>query len=178
MKKTLLLLLLTFTGLTSCKKDALDVNFSTDLSATSDEIVVNETQRNVMTGQDYSTTFVLDMDNSDTHDYLDQLKSLNLSNVNISFEGLENLAGNNTVVDLTITIDNDIIITIPDFNYDMVAQGEPFAITNMQKIEQIADRLLANKKINIIVSGSIPSGDTFHFYITFSAKADIKASAL
>ncbi len=178
MKKALLFFVLTLTGLTSCKKKALDVNFDTNLSATSEEVVVNETTRNAMTGQNYTTTFVLDLDNSDTHGYLDRLKSLDLSNVAVTFDGLENLSGNNTVVELTIAVDNDIIITIPGFNYDMVAQGNPISITDTQKIEQIAGRLLDNKKINITISSRIPSTGTFHFHITFSAKANIKASAI
>ena len=178
MKKTVLLLLFVFISLSSCKKKDLDVNFSTNLSSTSEQIEVNTTTRNVMTGSPFDTSFVLNLDNSDTHEYLDQLKSIDLSNVNLTFDGLAGLAGNTTVVDLTITFDNDIVINIPNFSFDQVAQGDPIMITDTQKIQQAADRLLNNKKVNITVTGTIPSNDAFQFYITVSAKANIKAGAL
>ncbi len=178
MKKTVLLFVFTVLSLTACKKEALDVTFSTDLSATSDQIVVNETVRSAMSGPDYLIDFDLDLDNSDTHDYLDKLKSIDLSNVKLTFDGLSGLAGNTTVVDLTITVDNDIVITIPNFSYDLVAQGDPIMITDTQKIQQIADKLLSQKKVNIKISSRVPTTDPQHFYISFKAKANIKAGAL
>ena len=178
MKKTVLLFVFTVLSLTACKKDALDVTFSTDLSATSDQIVVNEPARTTMSGPDYEVSFDLDLDNSDTHEYLEKLKSIDLSNVRLYFNGLSGLAGNNTVVDFTITVDNDIVITIQNFSYDLVAQGDPIMITDTQKIEQIADKLLSKKKVNIKISSRVPTNDTQHFNISFKTKANIKAGAL
>ena len=177
-KAVLLLFVLSIFSLTSCKKDALDVSFNTNLSATSEQIDVNETVRNTMSGPDYNITFVLDLDNSETHDYLDKLKSIELSDVKLFFDGLAGLAGNTTVVDITITIDNDIVITIPNFSYDLVAQGDPIMISDMQKIKLIADKLLNRKKVNINISSSVPTTDPQHFHISFKAKAKIKAEAL
>ena len=163
--------------MTSCDK-ATEVTFDSQLSQTSDEVAVNETTQNRTTNTAFSTVFVLNLDNSDTHDYLDQLKDLDLSDVNLSFSGLSGLAGNTTVVDLTIIIDNQIVITIPNFNFDMVAQGDPIMINDTQKINQIAARLLDHKKINVEITGSIPSSDTYHFRIKLQTKATITADAL
>jgi len=163
--------------MTSCDK-ATEVSFDSQLSQTSDEIAVNESTQNKTTNAPFSTSFVLSLDNSDTHDYLDQLKDLDLSDMKLSFTGLSGLAGNTTVVDLTIIVDNQIVINIPNFNFDMVAQGDPIMITDTQKINQIATRLLDRKKINIEISGSIPSSDTYHFRIKLQAKATITADAL
>ncbi len=176
-KLIILPLLMILLLMSSCGK-ATDVTFDSQLSQTSDEIVVNESTQNKRVNTPFSTAFVLSLDNSDTHEYLNQLKDLDLSDVNLSFTGLSGLSGNTTVVDLIITVDNQIVITIPNFNFDMVAQGDPIMITDTQKINQIATRLLDNKKINIEISGSIPSTDTYHFQIKFQAKATITADVL
>ena len=176
-KLSLLSLLMMLFVMSSCDK-VTEVTFDSQLSQTSDEVAVNESTHNRTANTPFSTAFVLSLDNSDTHDYLDQLKDLELSNLNLSFTGLSGLTGNTTVVDLTITVDNQIVITIPNFNFDMVAQGDPFMITDTQKINQIASRLLDHKKINVEIRGSIPSSDTYHFRIKLQAKATITADAL
>jgi len=177
MKKVLLLVTLVAVSLTSCKKDLTEVTFSTDLSKTSDQIVVNApTSRAV--ASNFDTTFVLDLDNADTHDYLDQIEDIDLDDVQMIFQGLSGLAGNQVPTNLRITINNQITFDFPNFTYDSVAQGDPIMITDNAKIQQVADLLKTAKKITIKVESYIPDTNMYQFNIKFMAKANITANAL
>jgi len=177
MKKVLLLVTLVAVSLTSCKKDLTEVTFSTNLSKTSDQIVVNApTSRAV--ASNFSTTFVLDLDNADTHDYLDQIEDIDLDDVQMIFQGLSGLAGNQVPTNLTVTINNQITFEFPNFTYDSVAQGDPIMITDNAKIQQVANLLKTAKKITIKVESSIPDTNMYQFNIKFMAKAKITANAL
>ncbi len=176
MKKASLILLFIALGLTSCKKDALDVSFNSNLSATSDEVVVNDGTR--VATSPYSTTYELDLKNTDTQDYLDRLKDVSLSDVKFYFNGLAALAGNQVPTNLSITINNQITFEFANFTYDGVAQGDPIMITDTAKIKQVAELLLQNKKVTIDVNGAIPDTAAHHFFIKMMAKAHITAKAL
>jgi len=177
MNKVLLLVTLVAVSLTSCDKDLTEVTFSTNLSKTSDQIVVNAPTNKAL-DSNFNTTFVLDLDNADTHDYLDKIKDIDLKNVRMTFQGLSGLSGNTTPTVLKITINNEIIFEFNDFKYSDIADGEEFVIDDTQKINRAADLLKSAKKLTIKIEGNIPDTNMYQFFIKFMAKADITANAL
>jgi len=177
MKKVLLLVTLVAVSLTSCDKDLTEVTFSTDLSKTSDQIVVNA-PTNRAVASNFNTTFVLDLNNADTHDYLDKIEDIDLEDVRMIFQGLSSLSGNTTPTVLKITINNDIIFEFNDFKYSDIANGQEFFIDDTQKINRAADLLKTAKKLTIKIEGNIPDTNMYQFFIKFMAKANITANAL
>jgi len=182
MKKLFLLVLAISLTFTACKKDALDVNFTTTLSATSPQIDVNATPiigaARLTSPTPYSQTFEVDLSNPDTQDYLNKLKEISLSDVRLQFSGLSDLASNVTDTDLTVTIDNQVTFHYTNFKYSEVANGQDFNLVDNQKIATIAEILLNRKKITVKIDGFIPDTATYHFFIKFLAKAKIKAQAI
>ena len=176
MKKVALLLVLAVITLSSCKKDAADVTFSTNLSKTSDQIDVNAPTMKAVSA--FNETFIVDLSNADTQDYINKIKDVDLENVRIAFQGLAGLAGNNTPTTLKITVNNQIVLMYNNFVYDRVANGQDFVIDDTQKINQMAALLQSAKKLTIKVEGNIPDTAMYQFYIKFMAKANITASAL
>ncbi len=176
MKNFILLSLLVLT-FASCSKDVLDVEFSTTLSQTSDEISVNETASRVAGGS-FSTEFVLDLSNQDTQPYLNKIKEITLQDVVLTFQGLEALAGNQTATNLTITFDDQIVIELNDFVFGNVAAGQDFILNESAKINEAAGLLLQNKKLNVKVEGVIPDSAVYHFFITLNTTAKITANPL
>jgi len=176
MKKVALLLVLAIITLTSCEKDATDVTFSTNLSKSSDQIDVNAPTLKSSDG--FNTTFVVDLSNPDTQDYLDKIKDIDLENVRLTFQGLAGLAGNTTPTTLKITVNNQVTLIFNNFVYDQVANGQDFVIDNAQKVSEMADLLQSTKKLTIKIEGNIPDTAMYQFYIKFMAKANITASAL
>ncbi len=177
MKNYFLVSLLFVLALSSCKKDLVDAKFSSQLSETSDEIVVNSGTFKGVSGN-YVTEFDLDLSNPDTQDYLDRLKEIELSDVKLQFQGLSALNQDDTATDLIITIDNAVVFNFNHFKYMDVASGQDFILDDTQKTKQIADYLLSNKKVHVKIQGTIPSANQFNFYIKFLAKAEITAKAL
>ncbi len=177
MKKVALLLVLTMISFTSCKKDAADVEFSTNLSKTSDQIDVNSPTLKSATSA-YNETFIVNLENPDTQDYINKIKDIDLENVRITFQGLAGLAGNTTPTLLKLTINNQVVLEYNNFVYDRVANGQDFVIDDTQKVDQMADLLKTAKKLTIKVEGNIPDAAMYQFYIKFMAKANITASAL
>lgn len=178
MKKVSLIILFIALGLSSCNKkefteEALQFNFNTNLSTTSDEIIVNDPNAPNST---YNTSFILDMNNSDAHQYINRLKDVELSEITFHFHDLYALAGNQTATNLSFTINNQITFDFPNFTYDSVAQGNPVIITDTSKNQQIATLLLQNKQITIEVNGTISDTSPHHFFITIEAKAKITAT--
>ena len=175
MKKLILLLILI--SFSSCKKSLGDVDFTTNLSKTSDEIVVNKTKQQGVTGV-YETEFVLDLSNSDTKEYLNKLKNLDLKEVGLSFQGLSGLINNRNITTLSISFDDQVVIVLNNFVYSQVANGNVFNLTQTQKLNEVAQILLNKKKVKIKIVGNIPDPTEYHFFIKFMAKADITANVL
>jgi len=177
MKKFSLLLLFLTLVFSSCKKDATEVNFTTNISATSDDIVVNETSMKTNSNH-YDVEFEVNLENEDTQEYLDKIKDIDIQELNLIFNGLEDLAGNQTPTNLKITIDNNIVFEYNGFKYDLVASGEKFQIENTDKIKEVAELLQNKKKVTVRIEGVIPDMNFHQFTITVDALAKITADVL
>jgi len=177
MKKFSLLLLFLTLVLSSCDKDATEVNFTTNISATSDDIAVNETSMKTNSNH-YDVEFEVNLENEDTQEYLDKIKDIDIQELNLIFNGLEDLAGNQTPTNLKITIDNNIVFEYNGFKYDLVASGEKFQIENTDKIKEVAELLQNKKKVTVRIEGVIPDMNFHQFTITVDALAKITADVL
>jgi hypothetical protein len=180
MKKPIILMLIFF-SLTACDKDLLDVNFSTELSQTSDEIVVNDTPaiNSKMVAVGYETEFILSLSNPDTEKYLNKIQEIDLDEVKLYFPGLEILAGNTTEYFLTIYINgNEYELEVNPVIYDQLAQGVPLEISDKQLLETIANSLLNRKQVTIRISGFMPADQLYRFRIRLTTRAEITAKAL
>jgi len=178
MKNQIFLFIMMIVLAFSCNKKVTEVEFSTGLSVTSDEISVNDTASRAISSGDFIAEFTLDLENDETREYLDKIENIDLENVRLSFQGLAGLAGNQTPTHLKISFDNEVIFEWNNFIWDNVAGGEEFLITQTDKIREVADILQHRKKVNIKVEGQIPDTDTYHFFITLMAQANITAKAL
>ncbi len=175
MKKIFLLLVIFH--LTSCEKKIGEIDFTTNLSKTSDEIIVNNSPQRNLAGN-FETSFVLDLSNENTKDYLNKLKDLDFEEVFLSFEGLNALSGNRTSTRLSIDFNHQVQIVVGDFKYDEVANGQKFRLEQTQALEEVAQILLNNKQVRITIKGNIPDTAVYHFYIKFLGKAHITAGIL
>ncbi len=172
------LLVLSMLFLSACDK-VTDVDFSTSISKKSDAIVVNDPNRSVNNNTGvYETEFVIDLDNPDTHDYLDRINDIDLSGVRLIFEGLSSLSGNQTPTALKITINNQLVFEYNNFTYNNVANGQDFMIEDASKINELAQMLQSQNRLTVKIEGLIPDTAMYQFYITFKANANITASAL
>jgi len=177
--KKIFLLFITLWSLTSCSKDLLDVEFTTHLSQTSEEITVNNIGSRNAIGGTFTTEFTLDLSNNqDVEPYLNKIKEINLQDLSLSFQGLENLSENQIATRLEITFDNQISIDIDNFIFSNVANGQEYILTQTTQINEVAQLLLQNKKLNIKIEGNIPDTAIYHFFITLNATANITANPL
>ena len=173
--KKLSLFIVLIMAFASCDTDLADVHFSIEISATSDPITVNESKGGANA---FLAEFEIDLANIDTDKYLDYIEEIDLEDVSLVFNGLEDLAGNQEITTLIITIDNDIVFTFENFTYDQIANGSPLNIEDAQKLDQLAELLKTKIKIPIRIEGEIPDFDYHQFTVTFKAIANITASAL
>ena len=168
LQNTLIFMLSVFL-FTSCDKDVTGVTYVTHLKATSDEIIVNDSQIN--NTNMYNVEWEINLENEETRKYSDQISDFKLEKISLYFNGLQSLAGNQTPTHLIIGIDNDIEFEFNDFVYDTVATGEAFQINDQEKLNEIAELLFSNKIVNITMEGEIP--DTV--YHQFTIEIDVLA---
>ena len=176
--KKIILLAAVLLSMSSCLKKATTVNFTTELSVTSDEITVNEGYERSPAAGDFSVEFTLDMDNPQVHDYLDKLKDLDLENVRLRFQGLSGLQNNQVPTHLRITFDDQITIDLDNFVWANVAGGQEYPLTQTDQIERLAQLLLQKRAVNVRIQGQIPDSAPYHFFITLAATAHITAGLL
>lgn len=167
--KILSVLLICFV-FTSCDEDLLDVDFDTTVKAT---IVANVDQ-----GQEtINESVVLSLDNNDTHKYLDKIKDVKIKKLTykiISFSG--NDKGS---VDVDFYA-NSITLRTEGFNvksaYDA---GTIFEITDVSKLNTVANLLKNNKSTTVGISGeTISNESSMNFSIQVTAELEVTANPL
>jgi hypothetical protein len=161
-------LVLVFTGCDLIKK-ASTISISTNL--TSDiPVVVGPTKSADMAGSVNAVSFSKSQDltlasNSDVEPYLAKIKGISLNSLAITFNGLS--AGQ----------------TINSIGLDVTGVGNILTLTNVTMtnntftptitaglLDQIAAKLLSDKKITITVSGNTSGAMTFTVSLNFDAK--------
>ncbi|MBD0778053.1 hypothetical protein HPE56_09630 [Maribacter sp. ANRC-HE7] len=155
---------------TSCDEDLLDVDFDTTVKST---IVAHVDQ-----GQETIDQSVdLSMDNNDTHDYLDKIKDVKIKKFTykiISFSG-----NTEAYVDVDLYA-NTIILKTEGFNVKSAYDAATvFEITDVNKLNSMADLLKNNKSITVGISGQTTSNESeVNFNIEVTAELEVTANPL
>lgn len=155
---------------TSCDEDLLDVDFDTTVKAT---VVANVNQ-----GQEtVDENVVLSLDNSDTHDYLDNIKGVEIKKLTYK---ISSFSGNELgEVDVDFYADN-LVLRTESFNVKTAYNnGTIFEITDVSKLNAIADLLKTNKKTTVGITGETNSTEgAMDFNIEVTAVLEVTANPL
>ena len=167
--KLLAVLLIAFT-FNSCDdvKDLADVNFTTTLSENFD-ISISESQDNI------SDQVILNIDNSDTHDYLDKLKSVSINKLTYKFI---NYTGNESCnMEVEISTDGNIFETKTFQIKQAVDNGTIYEITDVAKLNAMATALKNNQQVSFKMEGTVSDGPAT-FIVEVTAEVTIVANPL
>ncbi|MBJ2174065.1 hypothetical protein JBL43_07445 [Aureibaculum sp. A20] len=154
----------------SCDDDILDVDFDTTIKST---IVAQVKQ-----GQETINESVdLSIDNNDTHDYLNKIKDVKIKKLTykiISFSG-----NTEAYVDVDFYA-NTIILKTEGFNVKSAYDAATiFEVTEVSKLNSMADLLKNNKSIIVGISGQTTSDESdVNFTIEVTAELEVTANPL
>ena len=169
--KLLAIVLLVFT-FNSCDKveELADIDINTTIT---EKITVHIDQNQETINQNVT----LSLDNSDTHDYLNKIKQVSITKLTyniIEFTGDENGTINvDFLVDNVMLIQENIIVKQADDNQTI------FEVTDVNKLNIIANALKNNHQISTSVSGStIALDDVMDFKINVTIDLNIVANPL
>ena len=155
---------------TSCDDDILDVDFNTTIKAT---IVAHVDQ-----GQEaIDESVVLSLDNNDTHDYLDNIKNVKIKKLTykiISFSG-----DPEGYIDVDFYADTITLTAEEFFVKEAYDTATIFEITDVSKLNTMADLLKTNNSTTVGVSGQSTAVEAaLDFNIEVTAELEVTANPL
>lgn len=168
----ILLVVFTFNSCDEAEKLA-DVEFSTTLV---EKIPVhfNEDQSQ----EPIEKTLILSLDNTDTHDYLDKIKDVSIKK--LTYKIVDLTGGDesayiqaNLLMDAFELQHNLEMNILADFNDEKI-----FEVTDVNKLNQVANALKANKQITAKLSGDYQSLAVTDFKIEVTIELDLIANPL
>ena len=170
--KKLSFVLFTILFVTSCEKieELSNFDFSTDLEKEI-SIIANEE------GQ-FTQTFTIDLsENTDVEPYLDKIESIKINNANyriVAYSGPD-------VVATTIVVESENQVFGP-FNHENIQEdfnnATAFVLEGTEKFNVIANKLKSSKQIEVVVSGSTDSLESFSATLKLKFNVTISAQAL
>lgn len=171
MKNTIkfLALLLISLPFTSCEK-LTDVDFSTEITNQFD-VHINQNQGNI------SQSITLNLDNSDTHDYLNKIKEVNITKLTYK---VTNFTGDATgSINVVFSSDGTDFLS-NDFNVKQANDNATiYEITNLTHLNQMATALKNNHQVELSISGDcLAENDDMDFDIEVTAELDVVANPL
>jgi len=167
--KLLAVLLIAFT-FNSCDEvnDLADISIETSLTEQID-VQITEDQDQV------SDQIVLSIDNSDTHDYLDKLKSISIEKLTYKFIGF---SGNDTCnMSVDISTDGNVLDTKTFQIKQESDNGTIYEITDVAKLNAMATALKNNQQVSFEMDGTVSDGPA-NFKIEVTATIKIVANPL
>lgn len=167
--KLLAVLLVVFT-FNSCDeaKALADVNFDTTVSQ---DITIH-----IGENQEYiSDEMTLNIDNADTHAYLDRLKNVTIKKLTYKFK---DFTGNeNCTINVEISTDNNVFET-KEFTIKQEVDNETvFEITDVNKINAMSTALQNNKSVTFKMEGEVSNGEA-DFKVEVTAELEVVANPL
>lgn len=167
--KFLTILAIVFT-LNSCDeaKELANVNFDTTLT---EEFLIH-----IGENQDYiSQEQVLSLDNTDTHDYLDKLKSVEFKKLTYKFK---DFSGNEScTMNVEISFDGTLFDT-QQFDVKQAVDNQTiYEITDVNTLNSIATALKNNKQVSFKMEGEVFNGEA-EFTTELTAEIAIVANPL
>ncbi|WP_299105408.1 hypothetical protein [uncultured Winogradskyella sp.] len=155
---------------TACDDDLLDVDFDTTVKAT---IVANVEQNQ----ETINESVVLSLDNNDTHDYLNKIKDVTIKKLTyriISFSG-----DSQGSVDVNFYADNITLKTEAFVVNDAYSSATIFEVTDVSKLNTMADLLKTNKSTTVGISGNtVATEAAMNFNIEVTAELEVTANPL
>jgi len=172
MKNTITFLTLLFISLpfTSCIEDLTNVDFSTDITEKFD-VHINQNQTAI------SQSIILQLDNSDTHDYLNNINEVSITKLTYK---VTNFTGDATgSIDIEFSSDGTVLL-LNDFIVKQANDNATiYEISNVTHLNQIAAALKNNQQVELSVSGEcLAENDDMDFDIEVTAELDIVANPL
>ncbi len=164
---SVLLICLVFT---SCVEDLLDVDFDTTAKTT---IVahVNQGQETI------NESVILSLDNNDTHEYLDNIKSVKIKKLTykiISFSGNDLGSIDVGFYADDITLKTEAFVVKDAYNVSTI-----FQVTDISKLNAMADLLKNKKSTTVGISGQTFSLEgNMDFNIEVTAELEVTANPL
>jgi hypothetical protein len=169
--KFLAIILLAFT-FQSCDdvEDLADVNFNTSINEKI-TIHIDQNQENI------NESIPLDIDNTDTHDYLNHIK--NVSITKFTYKIIDFIGDEEGTIDFTFFVDG-VSLSQESFIVKQVNDNQfVFEITDISKLNTIASALKNNHQITASVSGtSTAINDSMDFKVDISINLSIVANPL
>ena len=167
--KFLAILAVVFT-LNSCDKakELADVTFTTTLSEDFD-VNISETQESI------NDQVILNIDNSDTHDYLDKLKSVSINKLTYRFK---DFTGNESCnMEVEISTDGNVFETKIFQIKQAIDNGTIYEITDVAKLNAMAIALENNQQVSFKMEGTVSDGPAT-FLVEVTAEVTIVANPL
>ena len=167
--KILVLLLISF-PFTSCVKDLADIDFSTDITESFD-VHINQNQEYI------SQSITLSLDNNDTHDYLDNIKEVSITELTYR---VTNFTGDQTgTINVEFASDGSVLL-LNDFNVKQANDnGTIYQVTEVSQLNLIANALKNNQQVNFSILGECAAlADAMDFKIEVTVKLDVVANPI
>jgi hypothetical protein len=171
----IIIALLFITTLSSCKKDLGEFTFGTTLHKVF-PIEVSQTD-GVAVSFDTNNA-VVSMDNTDTHEYLENIKDVKVKSISFFFE---NFTGDTTgVVNATYFVDEVPFYTLTNINVaNEVGASYSHKITDTTLLNQVATALKNHQEITAKYVGDVQCDeDMMRFDINATFELDITADVL
>jgi len=171
--KILIILLVSSFLFSSCDNDIMDVEFSTTLS---EKIAVHFNEN--IDQETIDNTIIVNLDNTDTHDYLSKIKNISISKLTfkiVDFTGddVTNISNTDLYVD-NIILFNNLSITIKEaFDNQTI-----YEVTDTNKLNQVAQLIKTNNQITAGITGDYQSYAAANFKVEVTLKLDITANPL
>jgi len=167
--KFLAILLISFT-FNSCDEveKLADVKFSTSIT---EKIPVHIGQN-----QEYMSEMVtLNLDNSDTHDYLNELKNVSIKKVQYKF--IDFTGNEDCYINVEIASDGVVLETKEFYVQQAYSNETVYEITDIDKVNAMATALKNNKQIEFKMEGEVFGGIS-DFKIEVTLELEIIANPL
>ncbi len=164
----IILLSITFNSCSDDVQELTDVNISTSLTEKID-VQIGETQEYI------SKAITLNLDNTDTHSYLDKLKTLEIKKLTYKFI---DFTGNDSCgMNVEISTDNNVFETKDFIIKTEVDNQTVFEITDVAKLNAMSTALLNNKQVSFKMEGEVFDGAA-NFKVEVTVEVDIVANPL
>jgi len=154
-------------------KELADVKFDTTL-VEKIPIHFNKNQSEEAINQ----TIVMSLDNIDTHDYLDKIKDVSISKLTYR---IVNLTGGDELAYMQVNLLMDTFELQHNLEMNILADyndGTIFEVTDVAKLNQVANAVKANKQIIAKLSGEYRSQAVTNFDIKVTIELNLVANPL
>ena len=170
--KFLLLLLLTL-SFSSCEEAEKLLNLTKDFDSTIVEAIPLNIDQTAGDRASFSNIKILDINDPDLQPYLNKIEDIEIKSLSYKIINFSGDDGGD--VNGEFYIDNIIYLTDAFVVKTAADNGTVFNITEVSALNEIANKLKANKKLTAVYSGdALCDNDNMNFMVEITLKAKIK----